>query len=419
MCNFAREMKKIAFLLLSFLSYMPLWAQTEDALPVDSLENDTLMADTTGTDLPWPQNVQARLARLLDEPLLQTSQLGLMVWDLTADSLLFGHNHRQTMRPASTMKLVTAISALHHLGRNYRFRTSLYEKGRHEGRTFTGELYLLGGMDPAFDANNLRDFVYSFQHQGIDTLRGRIVADVSMKDTLKWGEGWCWDDDNYTLSPLLVNKKANFLERLVRELAQGGVVCDGVQLATGYVPSDAYLLATCEHSLDEVLLQMMKESDNLYAESMFFNLAAAYGSRPARAIYARTLIKQLVNHIGLRSDDYKFADGSGLSLYDYVSPELLVQLLRYAWRMPVIYEHLLPTLPIAGEDGTLRKRMKKTEAEGNVRAKTGTVTGISSLAGYCTAANGHLLCFSIINQGVLRGRDARRFQDNVCVALCQ
>jgi len=196
-------------------------------------------------------------------------------------------------------------------------------------------------------------------------------------------------------------------------------VCDGVQLATGYVPSDAYLLATCEHSLDEVLLQMMKESDNLYAESMFFNLAAAYGSRPARAIYARTLIKQLVNHIGLRSDDYKFADGSGLSLYDYVSPELLVQLLRYAWRMPVIYEHLLPTLPIAGEDGTLRKRMKKTVAEGNVRAKTGTVTGISSLAGYCTAANGHLLCFSIINQGVLHGRDGRRFQDKVCVALCQ
>jgi D-alanyl-D-alanine carboxypeptidase/D-alanyl-D-alanine-endopeptidase (penicillin-binding protein 4) len=377
------------------------------------------MADTTGTDLPWPQNVQGRLTRLLDAPLLQTSQLGLMVWDLTADSLLFAHNHRQTMRPASTMKLVTAISALHHLGRDYRFRTSLYERGTHEGRTFTGELYLLGGMDPAFDANNLRDFVYSFQHQGIDTLRGRIVADVSMKDTLKWGEGWCWDDDNYTLSPLLVNKKANFLERLVSELAQGGVVCDGVQLYFGYVPSDAYLLATCEHSMDEVLLQMMKESDNLYAEAVFYNLATAYGSRPARAIYARTLIKQLVNHIGLRSDDYKFADGSGLSLYDYVSPELLVQLLRYAWQTPVIFQHLLPTLPIAGEDGTLRKRMRKTVAEGNVRAKTGTVTGISSLAGYCTAANGHLLCFSIINQGVLHGRDGRRFQDKVCVALCQ
>jgi D-alanyl-D-alanine carboxypeptidase/D-alanyl-D-alanine-endopeptidase (penicillin-binding protein 4) len=94
-------------------------------------------------------------------------------------------------------------------------------------------------------------------------------------------------------------------------------------------------------------------------------------------------------------------------------------LLRYAWRNSVIYEHLAPSLPIAGVDGTLEKRMRGTVAQGNVRAKTGTVTGISSLAGYCTAANGHQLCFSIINQGVMRGSDGKSFQDRVCVALCE
>ena len=62
--------------------------------------------------------------------------------------------------------------------------------------------------------------------------------------------------------------------------------------------------------------------------------------------------------------------------------------------------------------------MVKTVAEGNVRAKTGTVTGVSSLAGYCLAENGHRLCFSIINQGIMRGADGKAFQDRFCQALC-
>ena len=56
---------------------------------------------------------------------------------------------------------------------------------------------------------------------------------------------------------------------------------------------------------------------------------------------------------------------------------------------------------------------------GNVRAKTGTVTGVSSLAGYCTAANGHELCFAIINQGIMHNNTGRHFQDRICMALCQ
>jgi len=63
--------------------------------------------------------------------------------------------------------------------------------------------------------------------------------------------------------------------------------------------------------------------------------------------------------------------------------------------------------------------MRETAAYRNVQAKTGTVTGISSLAGYCTAPNGHRICFAIINQGVRRSAEGRSFQDRVCQALCQ
>ena len=78
----------------------------------------------------------------------------------------------------------------------------------------------------------------------------------------------------------------------------------------------------------------------------------------------------------------------------------------------------MPALPIAGIDGTLKKRMKGSFTRDNVKAKTGTLTGISSLAGYCQAANGHTLCFAIINQGVMHGRNGRAFQDRVCTILC-
>ena len=164
---------------------------------------------------------------------------------------------------------------------------------------------------------------------------------------------------------------------------------------------------------------MLKESDNLYAESMFYQIAASGGTKRASAANARTHIKKLINKIGLNPDNYKIADGSGLSLYNYVSPELMVRLLRYAYRNSEIYSSLYPSLPIAGEDGTLSKRMKGEYTIGNVRAKTGTLTGVSSLAGYCRTANNHLLAFCIINQGVMKNADGRGFQDAVCTALCQ
>ena len=162
----------------------------------------------------------------------------------------------------------------------------------------------------------------------------------------------------------------------------------------------------------------MKSSDNLYAEALFYHLAASTGNRPAKASHARQLIERLIRKTGLNPQNYKIADGSGLSLYNYLSPELHIQLLRYAYTNANVLENLLPALPIAAEDGTLRNRMAGTAAAGNVRAKTGTVTCVSALAGYCTAANGHDLCFAIMNQGVMRVSDGRAFQDRVCQAMC-
>ena len=164
---------------------------------------------------------------------------------------------------------------------------------------------------------------------------------------------------------------------------------------------------------------MLKESDNLYAESMFYQLGAAAGHQPSTAKNSAAVIDRLIRKVGLDPKRYSIADGSGLSLYNYLSAELEVRFLRYAFQNNNIYLHLHPALPIAGEDGTLRSRQHGTFTKGNVYAKTGTLTGISSLAGYCTAANGHRLAFAIINQGVMHRSNGRAFQDRVCTVLCQ
>ena len=400
------------FALLWMSSIGSLQAQTADMLAVD-----TTQVDTAEVALPWPQNLQARLDSLTKDRMFNSTQLGLMVYDLTDDSTLYRFNARQTMRPASTMKLLTSISALDHLGAKYDFRTSLYYTGSVKDSVLTGDIYCVGGMDPLFDTSDMRAFAESIKALGIHTLRGKIVEVRGFKDSDLLGEGWCWDDDNPTLSPLLIDKKDEFASRLVQMLDKDSIFVDGPS-TTGTLPKDALLLCSRSHKLVDVLEPMMKNSDNLYAESMFYQLGAATGASPAKASHGRQMILKTLQKAGV-TGQYKIADGSGLSLYNYVTPELLAKLLIYAYRRSAIIRNLYVSLPIAGEDGTLKKRMKDCPAHLNVRAKTGTVTGVSSLAGYALASNNHMLVFSIINQGIMKADDGRNFQDKVCKALCK
>ena len=392
----------------------------EDNEDNDSIETDSVWADSLAApvdSLPWPQNVRASLDRMLQNDMFQTSQLGMMIYDLTADSAIYVHNERQLMRPASTMKVITAITALDRLGGSYQFKTELCYTGRVDSCVLNGDVYCVGGFDPRFNSDDLRALAESLHKMGIDTIRGNLYADRSMKDDDKYGEGWCWDDDNPVLTPLLIGRKDQFMTRFYTELRSLGIYITG-GLGEKRKPQEANCIVRRFHTFDQILMRMLKESDNLYAEATMYQVAASSGNRPATAKDARNIIQQLVNKLGLDSKRYEFADGSGLSLYNYVSAELEVRMLKYAYQNGNIYNHLLPALPIAGQDGTLRKRMTSSFTRGNVHAKTGTVEGISSLCGYLTAYNGHQICFSIINQGIMHTRNGRRFQDRVCSLLC-
>lgn len=406
------DLRKYVTTIFVATSFVGLQAQTDKAVV------DTVTTDTAAVVLPWPQNVQARLDTLLQDPLLERTQLGLMVYDLTADSVIYAYNAKQTMRPASTMKLLTAVTAIDQLGMNYRYRTALRYTGAVKDSVLTGDIYCVGGMDPMFETKDMNAFVQSVKALGVDTIRGRLVAVTNFKEENLLGEGWCWDDDNPELSSLLVDRKNEFMSRFMQGLRDAGIVVEA-PCTTGSVPKDALTLSACSHSLKEILEPMLKESDNLYAESMFFQIASLQGVRPAKAAHARQLIKKTLGKAGISEIPYRIADGSGLSLYNYVTPEILTRLLIYAYRDQRIFMNLYAALPIAGQDGTLKKRMKEPYVSGKVRAKTGTLSGISSLAGYALTPNYHMLAFCIINQGIMKNAEGRGFQDRVCESMCK
>lgn len=224
-------------------------------------------------------------------------------------------------------------------------------------------------------------------------------------------------DRTVTRSLSIRSSQAFFLHTFLDRLRRKGITVG--QTAVAVCPDTADTTFVCRRPLLQVLKRALKKSDNLCTEAMFFHLAKQHGKSCHLGFEdGQTAVNEwMKDSLGCDPDSYRIADGSGVSLYNYVSPQLLLKYLKYAYARPEIFQPLYESLPIAGVDGTLQHRMKKTAAHRKVRAKTGSVSGISSLAGYARAANGHLLAFVIINQNVLRLREARAFQDKVCEAM--
>ncbi len=357
-----------------------------------------------------------RLDFLMKDSLLRHSQLGLYIYDLTDESLLYAHNEQQLMRPASCQKIVTAVTALTLLGENYHYRTGLYLAGEQCENTFKGDVIVRAGFDPLLKSAEAQQLVDALSQREIKTIEGNLILDLTMKDTLSRGAGWCWDDDDKLIRPLYLDGKHHFASAFRGLIRKAGIQLKGrTQLRE--LPDSAILLTEFKRPITSVLHPMMKESDNLCAESMFYQLAAQSLKPRASADDAVVYINALIDTLGLNSKHYRIADGSGLSLYNYATPELFGVLLRYAYSIPKMRGALMESLPICGVDGTLKKRMRTTPAQGNVRAKTGSVTGVSTLAGYCTTNHGHTLCFVIFNQGLIRAAHGRAYQDKVLEAL--
>ena len=211
-----------------------------------------------------------------------------------------------------------------------------------------------------------------------------------------------------------------FMHTFLERLRAKGIHCLlGYSFREFQKDSVSVRMASYNTSVQAVVNQIMKESDNLNAEAMLCRLGAQFtGGRHVSAADGLSAVRQLIRKLGYLPDRYKLADGCGLSNYNYISSELLVAFLKFAYSRTDVFQKLYKALPIGGVDGTLKNRMKKgTLSYGKVHAKTGSFTAINCLAGYLKANNGHHIAFAIMNQNVLSGREARKFQDAVCDML--
>ena len=381
---------------------------------------DAEVADSTETEvLKWPQSMTVGIDKLLEDPMFERSQVAVVVYNLDADTVMYNYMGRQLMRPASVMKLFTASTALDNLGGDHLFETRLYYRGVISDSVLHGDIYIKGGFDPMFGYDDMYSFVDNIKLRGINRIDGKIYTDVSFKDTLKWGEGWCWDDKETTLTPLLYDGKDIFVTKFMQRLTHDGIAHPNTYMSGRAEGDSLVLLDIRSHTVDQMLTHTMKNSDNLYAESLFYQLGAKSSAPYASTRRSVEKVNALIRKLGFDPSEYTVADGSGLSLYNYVTPNLVVGLLKYVWNNNNILNHLYPTLPVSGVDGTLRNRMINTPAEYVIHAKTGTLRKVSTLAGYAKAYNGVNLAFCIFNQGILNAAEGKRFQDKVCSLMVE
>ncbi len=169
--------------------------------------------------------------------------------------------------------------------------------------------------------------------------------------------------------------------------------------------------------ISEIVRLMNKQSDNMYAEQLFRTVAKEQRGEGSWTMGVEAM-KAFLANAGIVPDRIAIYDGSGLSRMDLIEPIQMVTLLRSMYQQKKLYPSFFNSLPVMGVDGTLAHRLTDTRAQGNVRAKTGFLTGVRSISGYLTTRDNELLAFCIIGNNFTTPTSlANNLQDLVLLRL--
>ncbi len=197
-----------------------------------------------------------------------------------------------------------------------------------------------------------------------------------------------------------VSRPGLYAGTLLKEMLQRyGVKVDGrvYEMRAGTAPVSIERFQS--RSLTEILRTFLRESTNSTGESLLKAMGAFRFSAPGDAAKGITVLQKQLKDIGIAEERYRLADGSGLSTYNQLSPDVLVTVLEKAYNDLSCFPEFMEALPVAGRDGTLKGRMHDTPVEGALRAKTGTMSGVSCISGYLKTKKGSLLAVSILMNG--------------------
>lgn len=367
-----------------------------------------------------------RLAQALAVPGNAAAESGAVVVDLKTGRLLFVRNPDLPLAPASNEKLTVSFTALRELGATYRFRTEIFGRGYQEDGVWHGDVFLKGFGDPTLTSLQVERLATQIAELGITRVAGRVYGDESWFDAQRTAPGWkasyyineCpplsalivdrgWYDHHTARQPALA--AAGELKILLRKHG----VASGV-VGLGRAPGDAYALAQVESdSLPTVVAEMNHESDNFIAELLLKEIGAETGDAGTTAAGVAIVLRDLIA-AGVPLAGVRIADGSGLSIDDRLTARMLAALLVAVWNDAELRNPFWASLPIAGINGTLDKRLRKPPSRGAVRAKTGTTDRASALSGYVRDRYG----FAVLQNGwPVQRLSAERAEDRFATAL--
>lgn len=386
----------------------------------------TLALQPPSAQAPTPTSagISAALAGPAADPALGT--LAGIVIDPATGATLWNHNSTQLLTPASATKLLTTSAALLKLDHGLQIPTKVVQGSSPDTAVIVagGDVTLSAlpdGQDSVLPgAAHLDDLVQQVKQASGGTIR-RVQIDLSLFSGPLTGPGWAGNDAPSTyaapIQPAMLdagrpNPKVDEVMRsadpagtLLQTFAQRlGATAAGQTTA----PQDAKVLGEVRSApLTELVDNLLQISDNTLAEAVGRQTAIASGAPATFAGVAQTTLNVLAQN-GFDVSGVTLNDGSGLSTLNKVSPRLLAQLITVAAApddkdpRTAKLRPLLEGLPVAGGSGTLAGRYEDPDSsagKGWVRAKTGTLSGVNTLAGVVLDKDGRVLVFAFMSNG--------------------
>lgn len=403
------------------------------------------------TDQFWPVGVDAplpaasavqELAQELRADPRTGSSTNVAVVDVLTGDVLADVDGGATQVPASTTKTLTAVAALAALGPDFTTRTTVTHADGRLTLIAGGDMMLAAGMghggerDEANGWAGMGDLAAQVvQALGAETDVEVVVDDAEFPGPLinaEWPSyavrrgyvagvsGLAVDiarveDELYAQRHRDPSLSAG--DDFARALTKAGL--DVTDVRRGTNPGSATEVATVESApLSLVVEHLIHQSDNTIAENLG-RVLARETDRPATPTGAAEATIATLDELGVDTEGLLLYDSAGFSIRNRISPFHLTQTMRAALADPGA-RGLLDYLPVAGAEGTVEERFEGTDVAGVMRAKTGSLTGVTSLAGIISTAEGRLLTFAILADGMPYGQDRPRDAfDDFLLALTQ
>ena len=425
------------------------------------------------------QNVFAKTINEVigSNPAFEPAIIAISVKDVNSGKVIYQKNEKKLLHPASTLKMITAPAALDFLGKDYKFKTSIYKS--------EDNIYLKLGADPLFGHNDLVNLLSQYILKN-NTPINNLIIDDSLIDKVSFGTGWQWDDNTSVyfpqISPYTINQNIftlkvvcngnnvdieypkEYKEKIINNLKcaektsisiernifsdKKEIILNGwiktsknislpalnpeslfknslkyallekeiafnSQFSYGKVPNTAILEASVEHSIEEVLKKILSDSNNFAAEILLKHAGAAKIGTTGTTKSGISVVKDFYQKYGVDTTGIIIADGSGASMNDYVSADFMTNALIAIKKNKNF--NIIKNAMTTPIEGTFSGR--NSELNGRIFVKTGTLANTSTLVGYLHTNSGKNIVFAIMSDNLPANVNPKGFENEIVKAL--